>query len=118
MTVAIQVDPSVLQYRVEIRPEAAADGSIVYMAEIPDLPGCMSHGRTTEEARQSLEDAKREYIAALQERGLPVPAPTPDPAVGAITWTVSIASTGQIVLGPEQPGSLRLVSRTDALEPA
>ena len=44
MTVTVRVDPSVLQYRTEIRPEAQPDGSIVYMAEIPDLPGCMSHG--------------------------------------------------------------------------
>ena len=113
MTTTVRVDPSVVQYRVEIRPEAAPDGSIVYMAEIPDLPGCMSHGRTIDEARQNLEDAKREYMAALQERNLPVPAPPPDPAVGGVTWTVSVVG-----LVPEQPGSVRVKSRTEALEPA
>lgn len=77
----------------EVRPEAEADGGIVYIAEIPDLPGCMSHGSTIEEARQNLEDAKREYLLALDERNLPIPAPSPEAAVGSITWTVVDAAT-------------------------
>jgi antitoxin HicB len=88
MTVTVRVDPKALQYRTEIRPELCTDGSVVYVAEIPDLPGCMSHGATVEDARLNLEDAKREYLAALDERGLEVPAPAVEPPVGGITWTV------------------------------
>ena len=111
MTITMQVDPSVLQYSVEIRPELAAGGSVVYMAEIPELPGCMSHGTTIDEARQNLEDAKREYLAALQERGLPIPTPSHQRAVGAITWTV-------VEGGTAASETVRLRSRTEALEPA
>ena len=93
-TVTLQLDPSALQYRTEIRPESCTDGTLAYVAEIPDLPGCMSHGVTVDEARQNLEDAKREYLAALQERGLPVPAPSPEPAVTTVVWTV---------IGPMEP---------------
>jgi predicted RNase H-like HicB family nuclease len=38
-------------------PEEATDGSLVYRAEIPELPGCMSHGDTEEEALQNLQEA-------------------------------------------------------------
>ncbi|PYM59615.1 MAG: hypothetical protein DMD79_17320 [Candidatus Rokuibacteriota bacterium] len=118
----VVVDPSVLQYPVEIRPELAADGSVVYMAEIPELPGCMSHGTTIEEARQSLEDAKREYLAALEERNLPIPPPSPQRVVGGVTWTViegGTAAASEIAASSSiPPGSVRLRRRTEALEPA
>jgi antitoxin HicB len=118
MTITIHLDPSVLQYRVEIRPEAEADGRIVYIAEIPDLPGCMSHGSTIDEARQSLEDAKREYLLALDERNLPIPAPSPEAAVGSVTWTVVDATTGVESVGTVTGAGLKLRQRTEALDPA
>jgi predicted RNase H-like HicB family nuclease len=115
MTITMRLDPSVLQYRVDIRPEPAADGSVVYMAEIPELPGCMSHGVTIEEARQNLEDAKREYLAALEERSLPIPSPSPRLSVGMITWTVATADFTSAA--EESAPVVRLKSRTEVLEP-
>ncbi|MBI4635341.1 MAG: type II toxin-antitoxin system HicB family antitoxin [Candidatus Rokubacteria bacterium] len=88
MLMAVTVSPAALQYRSEVRPEVQPDGSIVYLAEFPDLPGCMSHGATVEEARRNLEDAKIEYLAALQEQGLEIPAPSIAPCVGGVTWVV------------------------------
>jgi len=82
------INLAALQYRSEIRPELQPDGTVVYLAECPELPGCMSHGATVEEARQNLEDAKAEYLAALQERGLEIPSPSAAPVVGAVTWVV------------------------------
>ena len=111
MMIKMLVDPSTLQYPVEIRPELAADGGVVYMANIPELPGCMSHGPSIEEARQILEDAKREYLAALEERGLPIPPPSAQRVVGAVTWTVVESAS-------RPQSSLRLHSRTEALETA
>lgn len=35
------------------------------MATCPSLPGCVSRGGTAEEARKSLDDAIRGYIAAV-----------------------------------------------------
>ena len=88
MTVSMRLDPAAIQYGTVVRPEVCTDGSLAYVAEIPELPGCMSHGSTVEEARQNLEDAKREYLEALQERGLPIPVPPIDPIVSGVQWTV------------------------------
>jgi predicted RNase H-like HicB family nuclease len=44
-----------------------------WVAECPSLPGCISQGRTKEEAVINIRDAIQAYIAALAEDGLPVP---------------------------------------------
>ena len=44
-----------------------------WVVECPTLPGCISQGKTKEEAIQNIREAIAEYIAALEEDGLPVP---------------------------------------------
>jgi predicted RNase H-like HicB family nuclease len=44
-----------------------------WVAECPSLPGCISQGRTKEEAVINIREAIQAYIAALTEDGLPVP---------------------------------------------
>jgi predicted RNase H-like HicB family nuclease len=48
-----------------------------WVAECPTLPGCISQGRSREEAVQNIREAIGVYIAALEEDGLPVPAGRP-----------------------------------------
>jgi predicted RNase H-like HicB family nuclease len=47
------------------------DGYLV--AECPSLPGCISQGKTREEAVVNIKEAIQSYIAALEEDGLSVP---------------------------------------------
>ena len=51
------------------------EGVKYWMAEIPDLPGCKSHGATVEEAIASVEEAKRDWIADSLDAGESVPVP-------------------------------------------
>ncbi len=44
-----------------------------WVAECPTLPGCISQGKTREEAILNVKEAIKGYVAALQEDGLPVP---------------------------------------------
>ena len=44
-----------------------------WVAECPSLPGCVSQGKTKEEAIANVKEAIRGYIAALKEDGIPVP---------------------------------------------
>ncbi len=41
------------------------DGENGWMAVCPSLPGCMSRGRTREEARERIDEAIRGYLAAV-----------------------------------------------------
>jgi len=44
-----------------------------WIAECPSLPGCVSQGKTREEAIANIREAIRGYIAVLEEDRLPVP---------------------------------------------
>ena len=44
-----------------------------WIAECPSLPGCLSQGKTKEEAITNIKEAISGYVAALQDDGLPVP---------------------------------------------
>ena len=44
-----------------------------FVAECPSLPGCISQGKTKEEAIQNIKEAIELYVAVLKDDGLPVP---------------------------------------------
>jgi len=44
-----------------------------WVAECPSLPGCISQGRSKEEAIEKIKEAIEVYTAALAEDGIPVP---------------------------------------------
>lgn len=44
-----------------------------WVVECPSLPGCISQGKTKEEAVQNIREAIEGYVLALQEDGLPIP---------------------------------------------
>jgi len=47
-----------------------------YSAYVPDLPGCVATGATTEEVEQQIREAIRFHLDGLRQDGLPVPEPT------------------------------------------
>ena len=47
-----------------------------YSAYVPDLPGCVSTGRTVEEVKQNMAEAIQFHIQGLIEDGDPIPPPT------------------------------------------
>jgi predicted RNase H-like HicB family nuclease len=47
----------------------------VFVAEVPELPGCMAHGETQETALANVQEAIRLWIDTAKEFGDPVPEP-------------------------------------------
>jgi predicted RNase H-like HicB family nuclease len=47
----------------------------VFIAEVPELPGCAADGPTRQEALTNAEIAIREWIETAQELGRPIPEP-------------------------------------------
>jgi predicted RNase H-like HicB family nuclease len=47
------------------------DGYMI--AEVPSLPGCISQGKTREEALANIQEAIALHVEVLQERGEPLP---------------------------------------------
>ena len=46
-----------------------------YIAEVPELAGCMADGTTAKEALQNVEQIAQEWIETAQELGRPIPEP-------------------------------------------
>ena len=46
-----------------------------FIAEVPELPGCMAHGDTQEKALFSVKEAMGLWIDTAREFGDPVPEP-------------------------------------------
>ncbi|MDQ5845029.1 MAG: type II toxin-antitoxin system HicB family antitoxin [Acidobacteriota bacterium] len=47
----------------------------IYVAEVPELPGCMAHGDTHEAALANANEAIELWIETAKEFGDPVPQP-------------------------------------------
>lgn len=47
----------------------------VFIAEVPELPGCMAHGPTSQDALAQAQEAIGSWIATATEFGDPVPEP-------------------------------------------
>jgi predicted RNase H-like HicB family nuclease len=47
-----------------------------WAAYVPDLPGCITTGRTLEEAESNIREAIAGHLKTLREFGEPVPQPT------------------------------------------
>lgn len=56
-------------YNIMLRPELEGG----YTALVPALPGCVTYGRTVDEAREMAKDAISGYIASLRKHKDPIP---------------------------------------------
>lgn len=56
------------------------DGAEFY-ARIPDLPGCVTTGDTIEDAIEQIADAAAGWLCVAEDKGLPIPPPTPQAAL-------------------------------------
>ena len=58
-----------MKYRIIIQQDE--DG--IFVAECPSLPGCISQGKTRQEAKENLKDAITGYLASLKKHNEPIP---------------------------------------------
>jgi predicted RNase H-like HicB family nuclease len=52
-----------------------SDDDNAFVAEVPELPGCMADGKTYEEALSNARQVVQEWIETAKELGRPVPQP-------------------------------------------
>ncbi len=48
----------------------------MFIAECPSIPGCVSQGKTEEEAQRNIEDAIKETLEVRAEKGMPLTVTT------------------------------------------
>ena len=52
-----------------------SDADSAFVAEVPELPGCMAHGDTQEAALRQVKEAIGLWIDTAREFGDPIPEP-------------------------------------------
>jgi len=60
-----------MRYRILI--ERDEDG--IFIAECPNLPGCISQGKTRQEVIENIRDAIQGYLESLKNHNEPIPPP-------------------------------------------
>jgi predicted RNase H-like HicB family nuclease len=48
----------------------------MYIADCPAIPGCMSQGKTEEEAQKNIQEAIKECLEVRSEKGMPLTVTT------------------------------------------
>ena len=66
-----------MRYRVLIQQ----DEDDVFVAEVPSLPGCVSQGKTRDEAVANVREAMAAYVESLEEHNEPIPPPVSEEIV-------------------------------------
>lgn len=82
-----------LHYKVLLRKEEEEDGT--YTVIVPSRPGCLTFGRTVEEALETAKKAIDGFIACMIARGEEVPVETDDSLICTVAVEVkAIAEFG------------------------
>ncbi len=63
-----------IDYPIKLQTDSDDHGTY-WVAELPDLPGCMTHGHTKEEALANVDDAKNSWIYSALSLEVPIPEP-------------------------------------------
>lgn len=62
-------------YQTQVFRDETTDGEAIYVAVVPEMPGCIAHGDSVEEALEWLESAKLDHIWFLLDKNMDVPEP-------------------------------------------
>lgn len=60
-----------------------------WVARVAELPHCMIHGNSPEEAIKEIEKVKNDWIRSNLKRGLPIPEPSPRKYSGKMILRIS-----------------------------
>lgn len=62
-------------YQAHIFLDETTDSEPIYVAVVPEMPGCIAHGDSFSEALEWLDSAKLDHIEFLLDHGMEVPKP-------------------------------------------
>src|SRR5579862_6605208 len=67
-----------LPYTIELTADRDDEGAAGYIAQVKELPGCVSQGATIEEAAARIRDAMAGWLSVAIEDGVDIPEPRED----------------------------------------
>ncbi len=82
-------------------PAIIEQGTAGFGVYFPDLPGCVSAGRTIQEAALGAEEALQGHLLVMAEHGDPIPAPSDIDAIEPEDGSVEVL---RLLVRGERPG--------------
>ncbi|MDE2765053.1 MAG: type II toxin-antitoxin system HicB family antitoxin [Chloroflexota bacterium] len=70
--------------------EPTEDQGWLYVAEIPELPGCRAWGETAKEALAEVSTVAEHFILSYKDRGKPLPASIARSQTGQASISVAV----------------------------
>jgi antitoxin HicB len=64
-----------LPYRIVLTPDVDDEGRRGFVAEVAELPGCISQGESADEAIRNIYDAMQGWLSVALDDGLEIPEP-------------------------------------------
>jgi len=95
-------------YSTYVIPDETTHNELCYVAYHPELPGCMSHGSTPEEALNNLQEATALFISTLLDMNLDIP----EPMSTQVRMEISIPTSTDI----SEPSSISSISLPNELD--
>jgi antitoxin HicB len=92
-----------LSYTVIVEPWDDGDG-IYWVARIMELPHCLIHADTPEEAVKEIQEVKLDWIKSNLDRGLLIPEPRPREYSGQIRLRISPSLHKMLAMRAETEG--------------
>lgn len=90
------------KYKIEIN---WSEEDQVYLASVPELKGCITHGATHQQALQMAHEAIECYLEGLKSRSLPIPVPMSEKSCsGKISLRVSPNLHRELLVKAEMAG--------------
>lgn len=93
-----------ISYVALLRKEADSD----YGVEFPDFPGCVSAGRTLEEAQRQARRALELHLAGMAEDGEPISSPSSLDEIFASDWEARGAVPFLVTVEEPEPKAVRV----------
>ena len=95
-------------YSTYVIPDETTHNELCYVAYHPELPGCMSHGSTPEEALNNLQEVTALFISTLLDMNLDIP----EPMATQVRMEISLPTSTDI----SDPSSIFLSSLPNELD--
>lgn len=104
-----------LPYRIALTQDSDDESRTGWVAEVEELPGCISQGDTPEEAVASVLDAMAGWISVMLEDGKPIPEPRDPSFSGRVLLRMPVTLHAELARGAEREGVSLNTYMTNAL---
>ena len=94
-----------LPYTIELTPDRDEEGAQGFVAQVRELPGCVSQGVTADEALANVRDAMAGWLSVAIDGGVEIPEPRSDAYSGRFVLRIPRGLHADLARQAEEEGT-------------